>query len=78
MRFYPQGGKGQALALPGALALGREGEREALVTSTLAGRLKKMVWLHDNQTSIYYYVRKHLDIRSFFFRCLWLVGNFDQ
>ena len=35
MRFYPQQGKGQALALPGALALGREGRREALVTSTL-------------------------------------------
>ena len=33
--FYPQQGKGQVLALSWALALGREGRREALVTSTL-------------------------------------------
>ena len=33
--FYPQQGKGQALALSWALALGREGRREALVKSTL-------------------------------------------
>ena len=33
-----QQGKGQALALPGALVLGREGGREAFVTSTLAGK----------------------------------------
>ena len=34
--FYPQQGKGQALALSWTLALGREGRREALVTSTLS------------------------------------------
>ena len=35
-----QQGKGQVLALPGALVLGREGGREAFVTSTLAGKTK--------------------------------------
>ena len=35
-----QQGMGQALALPGALVLGREWGREALVTSTLSGKTK--------------------------------------
>ena len=40
-------GRGQALALPRALALGREGGREALVSSTLVGLELNFIWLRN-------------------------------